>query len=146
MAVAVVLSFLCAAVIAKGAAQLARCAARRRRPPDVGPAAVAAAGAACSFFVPTQAFPMASSPRDPAVVARKGNHPEAARDPVTGTLLGLLPAGPAVAHEAPYEPDAARPDRTPPPSGCAARSARSSRGSSTTPRSPMPRVCPASPR
>ncbi|MCJ0869914.1 galactose oxidase early set domain-containing protein [Streptomyces sp. AP-93] len=37
------------------------------------------------------------------------SRPGVARALVAGSLLGLLPAGPAAAHEAPYDPDAARP-------------------------------------
>ncbi|WP_328296674.1 hypothetical protein OG389_01905 [Streptomyces sp. NBC_00435] len=82
MAVAAVLSVLCAALVAMGAAKLGHYMARNRGMPDVGPAVGTAAGVVFSFFILTLAFLMVSSAQDLAV-ARKGNYAEA------GALIDL---------------------------------------------------------
>lgn len=56
MAVAAVLSVLCAAPIATGAAKPGHHVARNRTMRDVGPAIGTAAGVVFSFFIPTPAF------------------------------------------------------------------------------------------
>lgn len=76
MAVAAVLSVLCAALIAMGAARLGHYVARNRRMPDVGAAIGTAAGVVFSFFILTPPFLMVSSAQDLGL-ARKRNYAEA---------------------------------------------------------------------